>query len=249
MAKRKKDQLVNWGLLINYLGRLAKALKWPAVILLSVAIVSLAVAKAPSSFHVNNQLILDYISVLRWPVIAVAVILLLRPHLPELVGRIREFGLGNSRLKFDSSQSQQPTSALDLKEADDEADDPVAPEEDSSGGDDLQVLLTSPQAVAAYEQVYREIFGTQLEVLKRLLSYIGGLGTSQLQDIFDEHRRKAFAAGSTPYQNPLSFMQFLLDNILVLHEPDTGLFKLTNAGSYFLQYLMKQSLLSREKPF
>ena len=250
MVKSEKQQVINWKLLAEGLGRVARILKWPMALLLFGLIIGVAVRESSSTLHINSTLILEYISALKWPVIVLVIILILRPHLPELISRIREFGLGSARAAFDpAQQSQKITSASKLKEVDQEVDEPAVLEEDSSGSEDLQSLLTSPQAIAAYEQTYRVIFGTQLEVLKRLLSYMNGLGVNGLQDIYNEHRLRAISANSYPYPNLISFMQFLLDNVLVVHEPDTDLYKLTNAGFYFLKYLMEQGLLSQEKPY
>ena len=69
-------------------------------------------------------------------------------------------------------------------------------------------ILQSDAAEKAYEQIYRQIFGTQLDVLKRLRLYENGLKEEDLKDIFDLHKYLVSKLGP---DRPtfMNFMQFL----------------------------------------
>lgn len=247
----KNESLINRIVLKRYLVSLGafllallRFLKWPTTILLSILLIN----NFNKSFfmHLDYKMLLAYIAVLRWPVVALIAIFFIKPYLPKLIDRLIEFGVAGSKATFAPPHNQTANEEANaLKKA-----DPKAGEDKDAGIDEdesqkLERILSSADAYWAYEQVYRDIYGTQLEVVKRLSTYTAGLKAQDLNDLLLQHQRLA----PTPYPNMVAFMQYLLANIVVVYEPEKEIYQLTNAGSFFLAYLSKYNLLDRYKAF
>lgn len=246
MAKpEKKIITINWRALGAFLSSLLKFVKWPLTL---IAITYLAV-KMPdySNLLVNWDLLLRYIDVVIWPLVVVGALWFIKPNLPNLMDRLEELNLLGNNAKFSKKQNQATeTQADELKEI-----DPDAPKPTTKTAADLQIaddgthiLLTSYEAAVAYAQVYADIFGTQIDALRRLVDYTDGLKSDGFSDILEDHKRHSNGKG---YSDIVPFMQFLLRNTLVLYQAKTQTYQLTNAGYYFLVYLYKAELLDRPK--
>lgn len=241
MVKPKSERIVNWSLLKLRLGNFLRILVWPVTLLVIIWLIITNIQQI-ASVNVNHDIILSYINALIWPIFAFTVLFVIRPHLPGLMSRIEEAGFAGAKLKFERQNTQHESSADNsvLRNAGD-ADEPVVEEDENA---QTIAFLQTDAAEKAYEQIYRQIFGTQLDVLKRLRLYENGLKEDDLKDIFDLH--KHLVAKLNPNNNPtfMNFMQFLKFNTLVNHNPETGVYYLTWAGLYFLLYLEKQGIIN-----
>lgn len=241
----KKILTVNWDVLGSVIISLVKFVKWPFTLIL----ISYLIINIPdySSVNVNWELLLRYIDVVIWPLVVVGAIWFIKPNLPNLLDRLEELNIFGNNAKFTKKQNQvTETQADELKDI-----DPDAPKVTTKTSADFQIaddethaLLTSYDAAIAYAQVYDSIFGTQINALRSLLDYTGGLSPSDLSSILEEHKR---LSNGKAYTDIIPFMQFLVRNTLVLYEPKAQVYQLTNAGYYFLVYLYKSGLLEKPK--
>ena len=175
-------------------------------------------------------MVLEYIDVIIWPLVVIGAIWFIRPNLPNLMDRLEELNLLGNNAKFSRVNDQNTDAKADeLKEVDANASKPA-----TNVSNDLQIvddethaLLTSDAAAVAFMQVYLDIFGTQIQVLRRLVDYTDGLKADDLKDIFEKHKR---LGGNNAFNSVVAYIQFLIQNILLLYEPSTQTYKLTNAG-------------------
>lgn len=241
MTKQKSEQIVNWPLLWLRVGRFLKFIIWPLIVIV-VAWMTISNIKEISTVNINHDIILNYITILAWPVFATLVLFVVKPYLPVLMNRIDEAGFAGAKVKFERQTTQQSASTDNsaLRNAE-EAREPVADEDENT---QMIEVLQSDAAEKAYEQVYRQLFGTQLDVLKRLRLYENGLKEEDLRDIFDLHKHLAAKLGPDYVPTFMNFIQFLKYNILINYNPETGVYYLTWAGLYFLQYLEKQGIIN-----
>lgn len=247
MAKPEKKIIsINWQALGDFLGKILRFLKWPVTLI----VITYLIVKVPDygdDFHLNAELILRYIDVIIWPLVVVGALWFIKPNLPDLLDRMEELNLLGNKAKFGKKQNQETeTQADELKEL-----DPEAPKPNTQTNADFQIaddethsLLSSYEAAIAYAQVYEDIFGTQIDALRRLFDYTNGLKPDGFADIIEEHQRRSKGKGFT---DVVPFMQFLLRNTLVLHDSKTNTYQLTNAGYYFLVYLYKAGFLDKPK--
>jgi hypothetical protein len=243
MAKTKSHDppiSVNWAFWGRGLVSLANFLKWPIVLIVVVLILDPAQwEKWPT---VNTTLVLSYLDVLIWPFIVLLLIYVMRPHLPELVRNLRRLSSGKLSAEFGPSQESPGEGAIDLRKSSDSQEPALELTDQDELDPGVHEALTSDAAKLAFEQVYREIYGTQLTLLKRLANEIpNGLEPSQLRDIYDAHVEST----ENPYPTFISFVQYLLDNALVLLDSEDARYKITNAGVYFLRYLHEKGLYER----
>jgi len=242
----KKILTVNWRALGQFLINTFNFLKWPAT-LIFITFLIVTVPNYGDDFRIDYRMVLEYIDVIIWPLVVIGAIWFIRPNLPQLLDRLEELNLLGNNAKFSKATNQHADAKADeLEEVDADASKPA-----TNVNNDLQIvddethaLLTSDAAAVAYMQVYLDIFGTQLHVLRRLVDYTEGLKAEDLADIFDGHKR---LGGNHAFQSFVPYMQFLKQNILVLYEPTSRTYVLTNAGYYFLVYLARQGLLDRYK--
>lgn len=247
MAKQEKKIItINWQALGDFLGKVLNFLKWP-VTLIVIAYLLVKIPDYGDNFHLNAELILRYIDVIIWPLVVVGALWFIKPNLPNLLDRLEELNLLGNKAKFGKKQSQETENQADeLKEIDPDAPKPATntTTDFQIADDETHALLTSYEAAIAYMQVYLNIFGTQIEALKLLASYTDGLKASDFADLLEKHRR---LSGGKGFNNIVPYMEFLVQNILVLYEPKIQAFKLTNAGYYFLVFLAKAELLDKPK--
>ena len=241
MAKPTSERIVNWSLLRLRIGKFLRLLVWPIAVTVSAWLILTNIQQITST-NVNHDIILSYVNALIWPLFAFVVLFVVRPHLPGLMSRIEEAGFAGAKVKFERQKVQQESSSDNspLRNTED-ADEPVDEEDENA---QTIAALQTDAAEKAYEQIYRQIFGTQLDVLKRLRLYENGLKEDDLSDIFNLH--KHLAAKLNPNNNPtfMNFIQFLKFNTLVNYNPETGVYYLTWAGLYFLIYLEKQGIIN-----
>lgn len=247
MAKAEKKIItINWQVLGSFLSAVLRFIKWP-VTLIVITFLIVKISDYAHGVQINWDLILKYIDVIIWPAVVVGALWFIKPNLPNLLDRLEELNLLGNNAKFSKKQNQETENQADeLKEI-----DPDAPKPTTKTNADFQVaddethtLLSSYEAAVAYAQVYADIFGTQIDALRRLLDYSAGLKNDGFADILAEHQRRSKGKG---YTDVVPFMQFLLRNTLALFDTKTQTYQLTNAGYYFLVYLYKAGLLERPK--
>ena len=247
MAKGEKQLFtVNWYVLGQYLAKVFNALKWPVTLVLATYLI-VTIPDYGSDLKINYDLVLEYIDVVIWPLVVIGAIWIIKPNLPQLLDRVEELNLFGNKAKFSKTNNQDgDTKADELNGVDANASKPATNVNNDLQivDDEIHALLTSDAAAAAFMRVYLDIFGTQIEVLRLLVDYTDGLKTEDLTDIFEKHKR---LGGNDAFNSMVTYMQYLKQNILVLYEPSTQTYKLTNAGYYFLVYLRNEGLLDRYK--
>lgn len=248
-GKRRAIKLqIDWSLIGNGLAILFNTIKWPVTLILIALIVSPRYRAARFSFNLDYKLLLEYIDVLRWPLIVLLGLLMLKPHVPDIIDRLRKFGAGPVSGEFDPPQKQN-TDAKEVEALTTQEESQKAADGKNDGANEdksLEVQLTSDAAKLAYELVYGLIYGTQLSLLKRLYKNIpDGLSQDQLIDLYEAHRKSVPA----PYPSFVHFIQFLIDNSLVLYDVTDLKYKITNAGVYFLLHLSNTNRYDEFKPF
>ncbi len=234
MEKTDKLTLIRWRQFSEYVLAIFNSLKGPTTFIVVVYIISSKFYNLLLKSHMQDdpRLVLDYISVLIWPTVMLFVVFIITPFLPQLVRRVIKVGAGNYAVDFAQTSAQEVSNeqVTELRE-NEESREPASSSTDEA---DIHSLLTSAEARLAYEQIYKKIFGTQLNVLKRLVQNIPeGLTKADLSDLYDDHRQIA----PNPYPTFNAFMQWLIDNSLVLYNAKGKNYQLTNAGNYFLLHL------------
>ncbi|WP_131819618.1 hypothetical protein [Mycobacteroides abscessus] len=252
MAKNtKKVVKIDWGIIQSRMAIVLKFLKWPMIVLLAALIISPRFWDFWTHLNVNPdaaRVVLDYISVLRWPLVVLVALVMLRPYLPKLVDRLRKASAGKASAEFAPPDQQIGAKEIESLNKDEENKQPaeLATQEDVDEQAALHQILTTAEVKLAFKQIYNEIFGSQLAVVKRLKDYVAeGLTKDQLIDLYDSHVENA----NSPYPSFESFMQYAIDSILVLYDAKDKHYKLTNAGVYFLQYLVEKGDYQRYKPY
>jgi hypothetical protein len=100
------------------------------------------------------------------------------------------------------------------------------------------------QAVAQAERLYRLIFGSQLALLKFLNSY-GAKSDLEIRPFYEKAKRRLskFYA-DYPYE---SWRGFLLDQVVMVHDPESNVYGINGQGRAFLTWIVGQGL-TEEKP-
>lgn len=93
-----------------------------------------------------------------------------------------------------------------------------------------------------FEKTYRMIFGTQLT----LLDIISKSNEKKISGVLAQAMySRTFWPGKYPFE---SYMNFLKTSQLIIHNPTTDIFSITDLGEAFLSYL-GQNQISLNKPF
>ena len=247
MNKDKKEKIVNWPLLWSKFATLISNWKWFICVLIIVGLIIFNIDSIKNAHvELNSDMILSYMSLLRWPVIALVAILILRPLLPDVLSRIESLrykGL-EAKLKTDPSQSNVHISD-NLRESGE--DELSLPTDNQIVEPSLEEKLESDSAKLVYEQIYRKIFGTQIQLLKRLRLYENGLKENRLKEFYNLYLTLSRSIGYEQMPSFMEYVDFLKFNILITHEPTTDVYQLTVAGEYFLRYLQEQQILDSFK--
>jgi hypothetical protein len=243
MAEKSRNIIsVNWRGLAAIIANLIKFIKWPASLIIITYLI-LSIPNYSGGLNINYDLLLKYIDVIIWPLVVVGALWFIRPNIPDLLARIEELTFLGNYAKFAKNKKQSTDSqANELNDIDPSASKPTTKKQEDFQitDDDTHALLTTYEAAIAYIQVYAIIFGTQINVLRRLADYTDGLSADSLKDILEDHKTRS---KGKVYTDILPFMEFLLHNTLVLYDAKTQTYQLTNAGYYFLVYLHKAGLL------
>lgn len=245
MVKAKKKIItINWRELGSVLLAILSFVKWPVTLIVIVYAIK-AIPDYANGIRINWDLLLRYIDVIIWPTVVVGALWFMKPNLPNLLDRLEELNIFGNNARFGKKQNQETeTQAEELKEINPNASKPTEKTnaDFQIADDNTHNSLSSYEAAVAFAQVYADIFGTQIDALRRLNDYRDGLKAEGFNDILEEHKRLSKGKG---FNDIVPFMQFLLRNTLVLFEAETQTYQLTNAGYYFLVYLYRAELLER----
>jgi len=88
----------------------------------------------------------------------------------------------------------------------------------------------------ANEVAYRQIAGTQIEILRRAAALDAPIPTADVVTLFEEHCRLCTAAGAPAAAfTQASFVGFLTARVLL--KPDAGGFVITSIGRDFIRFI------------
>lgn len=235
---KNKEKLINTALFFQHLSSLWRKIRI-LTYLTSFAVVIILVNKYfLASEEVNHNLILRYLKVLQWPIVILVLGIVFRPYLPEIVQRAREIGPGGVKL----DPPQQEKVALENEKAfQDVTEKSDVVDLQTDGG--RKKALRDFQLKWSLEKVYRNIYGTQIDALIRLNAFPDGLGDGQLMDIYTRHRSLA----PNPHPNLTEFTQYLASFGLVSFEPSKRIYKITDIGRLFLDYIKEEGILYSPK--
>jgi hypothetical protein len=193
-----------------------------------------------SSSAVNNDLILKYLEVLKWPITITVAYLLFKSHIPELLKRLIK--ISPNGVEFTDTQPVTPTpSTSELSIPGPSTPGSANHVMDITTTEGRADILKNPEIKWELEKIYRIIFGTQIESLLTLSGFPQGLKTDDLNDLYQKH--KNLYPNST-YNSTIELLRYLSGMSLIEHEPTTGLITITDIGRLFLQYLQGEGLLS-----
>lgn len=209
----------------------AKILKWPFAIILVAYVLSPSFWTFWRNAKPNSSIILEYVAQLKWVVFALYIFLATRKHIPNIIDRIEEITAWKTGVKLRKPSDQNVPNEDLSKLADSKEPAESTPDAET---DNLETIFSTPDVKQVFEQLYNSIYGTQLLVLKRLMHQIpSGLKADDLIDFYDAHLKSSI----NPYQSFQTFIQFLVDQSLVIYDVKDKKYKITNAGVYFLSYL------------
>ena len=214
------------------------------------------------------RLVLD--KLFSWPVVALVAIAVFRDPLRRLLRRLRKLGVGKEGVTLEAGKASvlQDSQALRRESPEREFlrgldDAPVSPvvtqveqsihsslyastpnEDDTARVRRLIRALATTHLYWQAEVTYRNIFGSQIALLRRLSA--GDCLPDQLKAFYESAR----AANPGEYRS-YSFEQylgFLLSTQFIETRPGTDLYAITEAGKAFLTWLTA-SRLPENKPF
>ncbi len=199
------------------------------------------------------NLILAYIAILRWPLIALFLIFLIRPHIASLIQRSRKLFWKDGGIELDPHE-QPPTPTPDeertLRIISDEqvsvADQPNVTVESNGANSDgaappsAESLLADTGIQLLFERIYRTMYGTQFEALKLLQKYPAGLNEKDLEPLLKRHREIT----PVPFDSVVELMGWANSYSLITYEPVVKVYALTPSGHLFLEYLSRQGPLN-----
>jgi hypothetical protein len=170
----------------------------------------------------------------------------LRNELRTLIARVTQFDFGPASLKVAAPpQSAPPTLAVDASVK--ESIENLPPEERPAATEASPEIAQLSQELEIrtveleFEQTYRLIYNTQLQALSAISGYPGGLKPENLSGHLEVHKiLSSNAAGS--YKDIFSFMSFTIQQGLVIFDSSAQVFKITERGRVFLQYLNSKSI-------
>jgi hypothetical protein len=221
------------------------AVCWLLILFVCIAVIISNIDRL-KGVRVNSQLLLDYINALKWPLLILFFGLFFQRPIRKFLNEAES--VETKAGKVTRRPAQQTAEPNELRNSAPDADEPatdgtqVVDSEDA----DLEEKLTSPEAVAEYQRIYKVILGSQFEALKKLDSFRDGLAERDLQEFVELHKNK-FGEGGYGTVNEL--MAYPVSELLAKYNPADNLYFLTYAGLYFLNYIRGRGLGDRELLF
>ncbi|WP_250656961.1 winged helix-turn-helix domain-containing protein [Alkalimarinus coralli] len=109
-----------------------------------------------------------------------------------------------------------------------------------TSGDTVKVLvkhLAGAQLLAAFERIYSIIFGSQIELLKRLNELAGQGRSRQYVEQFFKETKTSAKNTAIAHWKLNQYLEFLFSNALIVQNNDQ--YHITNLGGEFLAWLVK----------
>ncbi|NJM33739.1 MAG: hypothetical protein HC850_02420 [Rhodomicrobium sp.] len=189
----------------------------------------------------------DILVPIAWPLVAIAAIIAFRKYIGDFAKRLVKAGPGGIEAA-PPKQSAEAVNKSTEKSLDPRPDVPLLEpwepliradvvhlKEAGVTDDELERRLVRKLAVAqqrvAYETISRQIYGTQIALLKHLQD--GQIKTRHdLQDLYDEHELRAIGYGDTSFD---AWIGFMLDLDLV-HAVGNG-YQISEHGQRYLGFV------------
>jgi len=209
------------------------------LIVFFAAIVILIIASRP--YQWSADVVLSYITVLRWPALTVLVLFLLSSSLPNLVDAvsqvIKERGIGFKAAGVSIQTGGEQVAVAKQQRTDGEVNPPPTPDKTSVA--EAKKALAVALSSLVYEKTARIIFFSQVLILRKLQSVSPeGLTAVQLDEAFILHRSYT---NDRIYHSIAELVDFLIREKYV--EFDGSKYTITSQGKEFVQYLDQNSVV------
>ncbi|MFD2824461.1 hypothetical protein ACFS5M_12335 [Lacinutrix iliipiscaria] len=217
------------------------------------------------------ELILDFLSSLAWPIVAITILLILKEPLKKLIGNIKKIGYGGAGIETNYAKNQENETTLleRLGDGNDEsyldnalakfseytlnrADEIIEQETQISTVEGLQnqydrIYKYSKLLVLIknFEKMYDSMYGSQIRFLQRL----NHTTTESKEDLmlYYNNAKENYPNVYRDYSYK-AYLNFLYANGLVIDEDGTENISISVIGKDYLRYLLEANL-SLEKPY
>ena len=217
------------------------------------------------------ELILDFLSSLAWPIVAITILLILKEPLKKLIGNIKKIGYGGAGIETNYAKNQENETTLleRLGDGNDEsyldnalakfseytlnrADEIIEQETQISAVDGLQnqydrIYKYSKLLVLIknFEKMYDSMYGSQIRFLQRL----NHTTTESKEDLmlYYNNAKETYPNVYRDYSYK-AYLNFLYANGLIIDEDGTENISISVIGKDYLRYLLEANL-SLEKPY
>lgn len=172
-----------------------------------------------------------------WPIVVVFIILFFRKEIVDFIKWLRiRFnipGIGPVELRSSQNEETDKNKELELvedlkrekKELEEVVEKMKMDTDVQTGNANTYYLFWN------FEKIYRLIFGSQIELLKTANSYPNGISYSLISSA---HSMNGWAKQNYPLE---SYTQFMVGFELLERDEKAGMYKITQVGRYFLQYI------------
>lgn len=217
------------------------------------------------------ELILDFLSSLAWPIVAITILLILKEPLKKLIENIKKIGYGGAGIETNYGKNQEDEKTLleRLGDGQDEsyldnalakfseftlnrADEIIENETQISSVDGLQnqydrIYKYSKLLVLIknFEKMYDSMYGSQIRLLQRLNHM-----TTESKEDLKLYYNNAKENYPNTYKNYSydAYLNFMLAQGLIIQEDGTENISISFIGKDYLRYLLEANL-SLEKPY
>ncbi|WP_417860206.1 hypothetical protein [Winogradskyella sediminis] len=217
------------------------------------------------------ELILDFLSSLAWPIVAMTILLILKEPLKKLIGNIKKIGYGGAGIETNYAKNQENETTLleRLGDGNDEsyldnalakfseytlnrADEIIEQETQISSVEGLQnqydrIYKYSKLLVLIknFEKMYDSMYGSQIRFLQRL----NHTTTESKEDLmlYYNNAKETYPNVYRDYSYK-AYLNFLYANGLIIDEDGTENISISVIGKDYLRYLLEANL-SLEKPY
>src|SRR5690554_3591935 len=217
------------------------------------------------------ELILDFLSSLAWPIVAITVLMILKEPLKKLIGNIKKIGYGGAGIETNYAKNQENETTLleRLGDGNDEsyldnalakfseytlnrADEIIEQETQISSVEGLQnqydrIYKYSKLLVLIknFEKMYDSMYGSQIRFLQRL----NHTTTESKEDLmlYYNNAKETYPNVYRDYSYK-AYLNFLYANGLIIDEDGTENISISVIGKDYLRYLLEANL-SLEKPY
>ena len=217
------------------------------------------------------ELILDFLSSLAWPIVAITVLMILKEPLKKLIGNIKKIGYGGAGIETNYAKNQENEKTLleRLGDGNDEsyldnalakfseytlnrADEIIEQETQISTVEGLQnqydrIYKYSKLLVLIknFEKMYDSMYGSQIRFLQRL----NHTTTESKEDLklYYNNAKENYPNIYRDYSYD-AYLNFLYANGLIITEEGSENISISVIGKDYLRYLLEANL-SLEKPY